>query len=147
MVTVGVCAGVAAAIAICLALGVILREQLAKWWPGTATAFAAIGLPVNASGLLIDKVLAAPAKIDGHPTLVVTGVLTNVSGESRTAPAFRVTMLDKNNKPAGDRIVDVGPAAPLKVGEARPFRLQVADPPAGAMDVEVTLAAPGGGKR
>ena len=39
---------------------------------------------------------------------------------------------------------DDGAAVALKVGEARRFQLQVADPPPGAVDVVVTLALPGG---
>jgi predicted Zn finger-like uncharacterized protein len=143
VITAAVWAGVVAAIALCLALAVIFRIQVVRWWPGTATAYAALGMPVNASGLLIDKVMAAPAVLEGHRALVVTGVLTNASAGPRTAPAFRVSMFDKTNRPVGDRIIDISPAVALKVGEARPFRLLVADPPAGAVDVEVTLALPG----
>ena len=140
-----VLAGIVAAIALCLALGIIFRIQVVKWWPGTATAFAALGVPVNASGLLIDKVQAAPDVAQGHRVLVVTGVLTNASAGPRPAPAFRVNILDKAGKSVAQRVIATAPAAPLKVGEARRFRLEAADPPAGASDVEVTLAQPGGG--
>lgn len=145
VITGAVWAGLAAAIALCVALGIIFRIQIVKWAPGTATAYAAIGMPINASGLLIDKVQAAPASVKGHKVLVVTGVLTNVSAGPRTAPAFRVTMLDKANKPQAQRVIGTTPAVALKVGEARRFQLQVVDPPQGAVDVEVTLALPGGG--
>lgn len=144
VITAAVWAGVAAAIALCLALGIIFRIQVVKWAPGMATAYAALGMPINASGLLIDKVKAAPAIAQGHRALVVTGVLTNVSAAARPAPAFRVSMLDKAGKPLAQRVIETAPAVALKVGEARRFQLQVADPPAGAVDVEVTLALPGG---
>jgi len=144
VITTAVWAGVAAAIALCLALGIIFRIQVVKWWPGTATAYAALGMPVNASGLLIDKVQAAPAIVQGRRSLVVTGVLTNASAVPRGAPAFRVTILDKAGKPLAQRMIETTPAVALKVGEARRFQLQVADPPPGAVDVEVTLALPGG---
>jgi predicted Zn finger-like uncharacterized protein len=144
MITGAVWAGIAAAIALCLALGIIFRIQVVKWWPGTATAYAAIGMPINASGLLIDKVTAAPAIALGHRALVVKGVLTNASAAPRPAPAFRVTMLDRAGKPLAQKVIETAPPVALKVGEARRFQLQVADPPPGAVDVEVTLALPGG---
>lgn len=144
VITAAVWAGVAAAIALSLALAVIFRIQVVKWWPGTATAYAALGMPVNASGLLIDKVKAAPAIVQGHRSLVVTGVLTNASAAARPAPAFRVSMLDRTGKPLAQRVIETAPPVALKVGEARRFQLQVADPPPGAVDVEVTLALPGG---
>jgi predicted Zn finger-like uncharacterized protein len=143
VITGAVWAGLAVAIALCLALGLIFRIQVVKWAPGMATAYAALGMPINASGLLIDKVTAAPAIIDGHRSLVVNGVLTNVSAAPRPAPAFRVAMLDKAGKPLAERVIETAPPVALKVGEGRRFQLQVADPPSGAVDVEVTLALPG----
>ncbi len=144
MITAAVWAGVAAAIALCVASAVIFRIQVVKWWPGTATAYAALGMPVNASGLLIDKVKAAPAIVQGHRSLVVTGVLTNASAGPRPAPAFRVSILDKAGKPLAERLIETAPPVALRVGEARRFQLEVADPPPGAVDVEVTRARPGG---
>jgi predicted Zn finger-like uncharacterized protein len=141
VITAAVWAGMVAAIAILLVLAVIFRIQVVRWWPGTATAYAALGMPVNASGLLIDKVQAAPAIVQGHRSLMVTGVLTNASAGPRSAPAFRVAVLDKAGKPLIQRLIQV-PSVALKVGEARRFQLQVADPPPGANDVEVTLALP-----
>jgi predicted Zn finger-like uncharacterized protein len=144
VITAAVWAGIVAAIALCVALAGIFRIQVVKWWPGTATAYAALGVPVNASGLLIDKVKAAPAIVEGHRSLVVTGVLTNASAAPRAAPAFRIGILDKAGKPLAQRVIETAPPVALKVGEARRFQLQVADPPPGAVDVEVTLALPGG---
>jgi predicted Zn finger-like uncharacterized protein len=136
-----VSAGLVAAIALAVVLAVVFRIEVVRFWPGAATAYAAIGMPVNASGLLIGKVQAAPAIADGRHTLNVTGVVTNVSAAPRPAPAFRVSVLDGAGKVLMQKVIQV-PAQALKVGEARRFLLQVADPPAGAKDVDVTPAAP-----
>lgn len=141
VITASVWAGVVAAIALCVAGGIIFRIQVVRIWPGAATAYAKLGMPVNASGLLIDKVQAAPAIVSGRHALMVTGVLTNVSASPRPAPAFKVSVLDSASKPIMEKVINV-PAVALKVGEARRFQLQVTDPPPGANDVEVTLAAP-----
>jgi predicted Zn finger-like uncharacterized protein len=141
VVTAAVWAGLVAAVAILLTLGVIFRIQVVKWWPGMATVYVALHMPVNASGLLIDKVQAAPAIVQGHRSLMVTGVLTNASAGPRAAPAFHVDILDKAGKPLAQRLIQV-PSVALRVGEARRFQLQVADPPPGADNVEVTLALP-----
>ncbi len=119
----------------------IFRIEVVRLWPGAATAYAAIGMPVNASGLLIDKVQAAPAIDAGRHALNVTGVVTNVSAAARPAPAFRVSLLDGAGKVLVQKVIQV-PAQGLKVGEARKFLLQVADPPPGAKDVDVTPALP-----
>lgn len=143
VITAAVWAGVAAAIALSVSLAVIFRIQVVRWWPGTASAYAALGMPVNASGLLLDKVQAAPAIVEGQRSLMVTGVLTNASAAPRPAPAFRVNILDKAGKALAQRVIRTAPSAALKVGEARRFQLQIDDPPAGAVDVELSLALPG----
>jgi predicted Zn finger-like uncharacterized protein len=134
-------AALAAAIAVALVCAIIFRIEVVKLAPRMATAYAAIGMPVNASGLLIDKVQAAPAMVGGRRGLNVTGVLTNVAAKSRPAPAFRVSILDSAGKTLSQKIIQV-PAQALKVGETRRFLLQVADPPPGAIDVMVAPAPP-----
>ena len=68
-------------------------------------------------------------------------MVTNASAAARPAPAFRVSVLDSAGKTLMQRVIQV-PAQALKVGEARKFLLQVADPPPGAKDVYVTPALP-----
>jgi predicted Zn finger-like uncharacterized protein len=141
VINAAISAGLVAAIALAVVLAIIFRIEVVKVWPGAATAYAAIGMPVNASGLLIDKVQAAPAIAGGRRTLNVTGVVTNASAAPRPAPAFRVSVLDASGKTIMQKVIQV-PAQALKVGEARKFLLQVADPPPGAKDVYVTPALP-----
>jgi predicted Zn finger-like uncharacterized protein len=141
VITAAVWAGLVAAIAILVTLAFVFRIQVVRWWPGTASAYAALHMPINASGLLIDKVQAAPAIVQGHRSLMVTGVLTNASAGPRETPAFHVNVLDKAGKVLAQRLIQV-PAVALKVGETRRFQLQVADPPPGSDNVEVTLALP-----
>jgi predicted Zn finger-like uncharacterized protein len=141
LINAAIWAALAAAIAIALVCAIIFRIEVVKLAPRMATAYAAIGMPVNASGLLIDKVQAAPAMVGGRRGLNVTGVLTNVAAKSRPAPAFRVSILDSTGKTLSQKIIQV-PAQALKVGETRRFLLQVADPPPGAIDVMVAPAPP-----
>ena len=140
-VNAAVWAGLVAAVAFALVLGAVFREQVVKLWPGTASAYAAVGLPVNAAGLLIEKVGAAPSMLQGHKALTVTGSLRNVAGAPVTVPAFRVDVLDKAGKSLDHKIIQIT-APPLKAGEIRAFSLGVADPPAGYQDVAVTFALP-----
>jgi predicted Zn finger-like uncharacterized protein len=142
VITAAVWAGLVTAVAILLTLAAVFRIQVVRWWPGMATAYAALHMPVNASGLLIDRVQAAPAIVQGHRSLMVTGVLTNASAAPRSAPAFHVNILDKAGRVLAQRVIQTTPPVALKVGEARRFQLQLADPPPGADDVEVTLALP-----
>jgi predicted Zn finger-like uncharacterized protein len=140
-VTAAVWAGLAAAVALLLVLAGVFREEAVKLLPGMASAYAAVGLPVNAAGLLIEKVHAAPSMLEDHRALMVTGALRNVAGAPTAVPAFRVDVLDKAGRPLDHKIIQIA-APPLKVGETRLFSLGVADPPAGYQDVAVTFALP-----
>jgi predicted Zn finger-like uncharacterized protein len=138
-VNAAVWAGLVAAVAFVLVLGAVFREQVVRLWPGTASAYATVGLPVNAAGLLIEKVRAVPSMLEGHKALTVTGTLRNVAGAPVTVPAFRVDVLDKAGTPLDHKFIQIT-APPLKAGEIRPFSLGVADPPVGYQDVAVTFA-------
>jgi predicted Zn finger-like uncharacterized protein len=140
-VNAAILAGLVAAVALVLVLASVFREQVVKLWPGTATAYAAVGLPVNAAGLLIEQPRAAPSMLRGHRALTVTGILRNVAGAPTAVPAFRVDILDKAGRSLDHKVIQIA-APPLKVGETRPFSLGVADPPAGYQDVAVTFALP-----
>jgi len=140
-VVAAVWAGLAAALAVALLAAAVFREQMVKWVPGAATAYAAIGLPVNSAGLLIEKVKAAPGTMPGHRALMVTGVLRNVSVAPVAPPAFRIDELDKAGRTLDRKIIRIAAPA-LKPGEARAFSLGVADPPGGYQDVAVTFAPP-----
>jgi predicted Zn finger-like uncharacterized protein len=143
-VNAAVWAGLVAAVAFALVLSAVFREQVVRLWPAAASAYAAVGLPVNAAGLLIEKVGAAPSMLEGHKALTVTGVLRNVAGAPVTVPAFRVDILDKAGRTLDHKIIQIT-APPLKAGEIQAFSLGVADPPAGYQDVAVTFALPRAG--
>jgi predicted Zn finger-like uncharacterized protein len=131
--------GLAAALVILLVLAAVFRGQVVQFAPGTATAYAAVGLPVNSAGLTIEKVQVAPSVLAGHRALMVTGVLRNVAAGPVKVPAFRVDLLDKNSHVLDRKVIQIT-APPMQVGEARPFSLGVADPPSGYQEVDVTFA-------
>jgi predicted Zn finger-like uncharacterized protein len=134
-------AGLAAAVVLLLGLAVVFRETVVKLSPGTATAYAAIGLPVNRAGLLIEGVKASPGTLAGRKVLMVTGQLRNVAGAPVPPPAFRIDILDGVGHPLDHRVVLLQAASALKAGETRIFSLAIADPPQGAQDVDVTFSA------
>ena len=141
MISASVWAGLAAAVALVLVMAVVFRAKVVELWPGTASAYAAVGLPVNASGLLIDKVEATPQVLGSHRVLRITGVMTNAAGSARPIPGFRIGILDRAGKTLMQSTIPMS-AQPIKVGEARRFSLTVTDPPSGYDAVEVTLALP-----
>jgi predicted Zn finger-like uncharacterized protein len=133
---------VASAVIVLLALGVggliVMRQQVAGTIPGSAAAFAAIGLPVDTTGLVIEGVKFKPALVAGQPVLSVTGAIRNIRHQAVVSPPIRISLLDKAGKPLAGRVADPLPgSARVPPGAVRYFAINLPDPPANARQLEV----------
>ena len=135
-ITGAIWAGVAIVVASVIGLAIVFRESVVKAWPQTASAYAAVGLPVNPTGLVIEQVHAEPSLEEGHAALDVTGVIRNVVGRAVTAPPLRISLLNAQGKRVAGQITNFAdPRVPS--GATRSFRTSILDPPYSA----VTLLA------
>ncbi len=139
-------AGMGAVVALLLIAGAVFRVDVVRVWPRTASAYAAVGLPVNRVGLTIEDVHAQPALQDGKPALVVSGVLRNIRAKTVTAPPLSIALLDKAGKRVMTRTAAPGdPTVPA--GQTRSFAISVVNPPTSASDLEVTFVSTGPPRR
>jgi predicted Zn finger-like uncharacterized protein len=130
----------AAVVALVLALLAIFRSDVVRALPKTATAYAAVGLAVNTTGINIEKVEASPGLQDGRAAVVVSGALRNIARRPVVAPALRINLLNKAGKIVQSKIA--APADPkIPAGESRHFTITLLDPPSSASDVEVVFQA------
>lgn len=124
-----------------IAGAILFRSQVVQLLPASQTAYAGLGLPVNALGLVIEGVSAKPVFQGGRPVLAVTGVIRSVHDTTVSAPALRISLLDRAGKPVAVKV-----ATPLDAavpGRAtRHFAIAVVDPPASVHDLEVAFDAP-----
>ena len=131
-------AGMGAAVALLLIGGAVFRTDVVQVWPKSASAYAAVGLPVNRVGLTIEDVHAQPALQDGKPALVISGVLRNIRARTVTAPSLSIALLDKGGKRVLTKTASPGdPIVPA--GQTRTFAINVVNPPSSASDLEVTF--------
>lgn len=128
-------AGIAAGVA--LVAGLTLgRDGVVQAWPKTASAYAALGLPVNSVGLVIEEQSAQVGWAEGRPTVMVTGRLRNVRGGAVTSPPLRFTLLDGEDKDLGTRVSTVAnPEVPA--GGSRRFTVMLQNPPESVVNVEI----------
>ena len=131
---------VAAGVVVALIAGALIyRAAIVRLLPASQAAFAGVGLPVNTLGLVIENVHAQPVFQGGRPVLAVTGSIRSVGDEAVTAPAIRISLLDRVGKPVAAKI-----ATPLDARvpprATRHFAITLIDPPASAHDLEVTFA-------
>ena len=138
-ITGAIWAGVAIIVAGAIGLAIVFRESVVKAWPQTASAYAAVGLPVNPTGLVIEQVHAEPSLELGHAALDVTGVIRNVVGRAVTAPPLRISLLNAQGKRVAGQITNFAdPRIPS--GATRSFRTSIPDPPFSAANLQVDFA-------
>lgn len=131
-------AGMAVALMAMVGAAVVFRVHVVQLWPGSAAAYASVGLPVNRLGLTIENIHAEAALQDGHAALAVTGVIRNVEDKAAAAPPLRVTLTNKAGKVVAVKLAE--PADPLiPPGGVRHFVVTLLDPPTTAADLEVAF--------
>lgn len=131
-------AGLAAGFMLLLGATVLLRQDIARIWPRTAGAYAAVGLPVNLVGLIIENQHAQPQLQDGHAALMITGSLRNIRDRPVVAPPLRISLLNAAGRSLAVKISDPG-GARIPPGEARRFVINMLDPPVSASDVDIAF--------
>ena len=141
-------AGMAAAMAVVVVAALIFRIDVVKILPGSAGAYAAVGLPVNTVGLVIDRdsIKAQPLMEDGHAAVTVTGTIRNITEHDVVSPPLRVELLSKESKRvAGQLAAAADPRIPP--GEVRHFSITFLNPPRTAKDLQIGFATEAGAAR
>lgn len=128
-------------VVLALLAGAVLlyRGSVVRAWPQTASAYAAIGFPVNPTGLAIEQVQAEPSLEDGHATLAVSGVIRNVLDHDVVAPPLRISLLNAQGRRVAGQIATLANAK-IPAGEQRRFATSVFDPPFSAASLQIDFA-------
>jgi hypothetical protein len=132
---------IAAGILFVCAIGasIAYRQTIVEAWPKTASAYAMVGMRVNAYGLDYFNVKAARGFQGETPVLKVRGEVRNISKRARAAPDVRIALRDKKGveihawKAQVDALI-IGP------GEGAPFSSYLANPPSAGYDIAISFA-------
>ena len=122
-----------------LMAGLGLRHTIVRLWPQAASAYAAIGLPVNLRGLALHDVRLTSIDGPGESALEVQGQITNLKPGTNAVPALRLSLRDAQ---AHEIYVwtTTAPKGHVLGGETLAFSARLASPPIGAASVLVSFA-------
>lgn len=116
----------------------LFRVEVVQMAPRTASAYAAVGLKVNPTGLEFEAVSARAAPNDPGK-IIISGALRNVRETEIVAPPVRVALLDGHGAEIGHAVIRID-AAPVLPGKVQGFAAVIADPGARGVDVGVDFA-------
>lgn len=131
--------GLAVAIAGVFAVSFLFRADIVSVWPQSSSAYAAVGIDANAYGVTIDSLDVSRGEEHGIPTVVVSGEVRNIDRQARALPQLQARLLGEDGAPVLEWTVILDGEA-IGPGQSYAFSSVVTDPPAGAVEAEITLA-------
>jgi predicted Zn finger-like uncharacterized protein len=117
------------------------RSEVVRFFPQTASLFAAVGLPVNLRNLKFENMRISKETQEGLSALVIEGTIVSVASKATEVPRLRFAARD-----ASGQEVYTWNALPsrsiLGPGEKLDFRSRFVSPPPNATDVMVRFFTP-----
>jgi len=116
------------------------RERIVARFPQLADVYALAGLPVAASGpvLQLSDVALDSAEVAGETVITVRGVVTNISDRKQTLPLLRAQLTDSAGAVLAEWSFDP-PRGELDAGASTPFETETRNPPEGAQNLSITF--------
>lgn len=119
-------AGIASGFAALLVGAWLFRVEVVQIFPKAAGAYAAVGSPVNPTGLDFEA-LSGKASPTDPGRVLVSGAIRNVRDNEVVAPPVRIALLDAHGAEIGFAVVRID-AAPVLPGRVQGFAAYIADP-------------------
>jgi predicted Zn finger-like uncharacterized protein len=128
-------AGLASVFIGLIAAAWLFRIEIVDVFPRAGAAYAAVGLPVNPTGLEFEAI-SAKTDPDRPNQVLVSGALRNVRDREVVSPAVRLALLDEHGAEIGFKIVAID-SAPVLPGSVQGFAALIPDPGGHASGVGV----------
>jgi predicted Zn finger-like uncharacterized protein len=122
-----------------LTAGLGWRKPIVRLWPQAATAYAALGLPVNLRGLSVHDLHLTRIEGGTEPVLGIEGEITNLKSEKNHIPVLRLSLRDEQSREVYAWTIEA-PKSSLTTGETLSFRARLAAPPVAATSLLVSFA-------
>jgi predicted Zn finger-like uncharacterized protein len=117
------------------------RSEVVRFFPQTASLFAAVGLPVNLRHLKFENMRISKETQEGLSALVIEGTIVSVSSRPTEVPRLRFAARDASGQEVYTWNALPGRSV-LGPGEKLDFRSRFVSPPPNATDVMVRFFTP-----
>jgi predicted Zn finger-like uncharacterized protein len=115
------------------------RSEVVRFFPQTASLFAAVGLPVNLRNLKFENMRISKEAQEGLSSLVVEGTIVSVSNKAVEVPRLRFAARDGAGQEVYTWTAMPGRSI-LGPGDKLDFRSRFVSPPESAVDVMVRFS-------
>ncbi len=119
-----------------ISAAIVLRDDVVRVWPQSATAFEWVGLEVNRFGVDFENIERSRQLRGTLPILTVAADVRNVTETPQAAPRVRVGLLDGFGREIAHMFADVSPDV-IAPGEAGGFRAVLENPPADSYSLDL----------
>jgi len=122
-------------------LGFVLMapKSVVAMLPGATSLYAALGMPINTTGLDFQGVTYGWNQEGEETVLEVKGDIINLTDAPVKLPVVVIVLLDENGKELS-QYTTVAREEPVGAGEAAPFLAEIASPPAEVRKLKVRFA-------
>jgi predicted Zn finger-like uncharacterized protein len=122
-----------------VASAAIGRNEIAAYFPASASIYRSLGLPVTVRlGLEFEEVTSERLVEGGLSVLVVEGEIVNQSEQTRSVPPIRVTLLDGGGRQLQHEILNSKDLS-LDAGGKTTFSGRLVNPPSQARNFSITF--------
>jgi predicted Zn finger-like uncharacterized protein len=115
------------------------RAEIVRLWPTTGSGYAALGLPVNLSGLELRNLHTVSTHDGAEAVLGIEGEIANVRPGETPVPPVELAIRDEDGHVLYTWTV-MSQKQRLAAGESILFRARLAEPPAGGREVLARFA-------
>ena len=124
-----------------LGTAVYYRDDVARRWPQSASAFALIGLDVNRFGVDFENIQRSRELRGTIPVLSVSADVRNITSKPQPAPRVRVGLLDDFGREIAHMFADVSPDT-IPAGGTGHFSAVLENPPAESYSLDLRFVEP-----
>jgi len=121
-----------------IAFVVLGRHHVVRWLPAANGIYAAVGLPLTGSALVVRNVKADWLTDSAAPLLVVRGEVYNPARHEQAAPSLLLELRDEADKPIYQTTVRTGSLTISRGGMSR-FVARIPQPSATVASVSVRM--------